>query len=390
MKNKKVLIACIADPSGNPRPRRAIELCCSLGMSVAVLGLPCQQNMPFSLTAFFELIPPSFSIFAKIIRRVWGICTIFCPFERGKIFFEKIRFGLSNVRKEIFQKNFDLIIVENIQLLPVIFEIRGSAKILFDAREFYTREFEGNWWFDRFEKPRRVQLCKNYMPRCDAVVTVSEGLRDAFASDFGIKASVYRSTPDYVNLTPQPTNTDYIRMIYHGAAHRDRQIEKLIEIAECLDSRYSLTLMLVGNHSYQKELQQLASKTNRVIFRPPVPFEEIIPAIHQYDIGFLYYSSTAFNVYHCLPNKFFEYIQARLMLAIGPSPDMAQLIRQYGCGVVAEEFTVKSMAMALNALTAEDIDQGKQNAHQAAKELCFEKEKEHLIKVMVEIFSNSI
>ncbi len=222
------------------------------------------------------------------------------------------------------------------------------------------------------------------MTLCDAVLTVSGGLQQAFASDFGINTTLYRSTPFYADLSPQPTDKNCIRMIYHGAANRDRQIEKLIEITRQLGKRFCLTLMLVGNKSYQRELQSIASDTENVRFRSPVPFEEIILTVSQYDIGFFYSEPKTFNLLHCLPNKFFEYIQARLMIAIGPSPDMAALVKEYGCGVAAEEFTVSSMTAALNALTVEDIDQGKRNADRAAKELCFEKEKERMVKVMAE------
>jgi hypothetical protein len=113
-----------------------------------------------------------------------------------------------------------------------------------------------------------------------------------------------------------------------------------------------------------------------------VPIEEIIPTIGQYDVGFFYYEPTGFNIAHCLPNKLFEYIQARLMIAIGPSPDMAELVKEYGCGVIAGEFSVHAMAKSLNLLSAEDIDKYKNNSDRAAKELCFEKEKNKMSTIL--------
>jgi len=171
-------------------------------------------------------------------------------------------------------------------------------------------------------------------------------------------------------------------MVYHGAANRNRRIENLIDVVLLLDDRFSLDLILVGNPRYQQELRRKAAGMKRINFVEPVVFEEIIPTIAKYDIGFFYCEPVTFNLANCLPNKFFEYIQARLMIAIGPSPDMAEIVHEYKCGIVAEEFSVHSMAKALNALTADDIDEYKRNSDKAARELCFEKESGKLVSIL--------
>ena len=87
----------------------------------------------------------------------------------------------------------------------------------------------------------------------------------------------------------------------------------------------------------------------------------------------------------CLPNKFFEFIQARLAIAIGPSPEMARLTKQYNLGIISKNFTPKSMAESLNSLTKEQILQYKENANQAAKILNAEREGEKLFRILEEI-----
>lgn len=379
----KVLVMCLSDPDGDPRPRRAVELCTQLGFDVSVMGYPTGRT--FALHSYYPLLSPSSSVLHKILRRLWGIVGILMPSERERVFCEKKRFGLTGAKTALAGQRFDILIVEDLQLLPLAFEVRGDGKILFDAREYYPRQNEGDLWFDLFEKPRRVQLCRDYLPQCDAVVTVSEGLRREFLKEFGVDAEVYRSTPLYVDHPVHPTDPERIRMVYHGAANRNRRIENLIEIVSLLDDRFSLDLILTGNLRYQQELRRKASSMKRVAFRDPVPIEEIIPTIGQYDVGFFYYEPTGFNIAHCLPNKLFEYIQARLMIAIGPSPDMAELVKEYGCGVIAGEFSVHAMAKSLNSLSAADIDKYKNNSDRAAKELCFEKEKNKMSTILKRI-----
>ena len=48
-----------------------------------------------------------------------------------------------------------------------------------------------------------------------------------------------------------------------------------------------------------------------------------------------------------MPNKFFEYIQARIVPAIGPSPEMARIAREWDCGIVADDYTPEALAAAI-------------------------------------------
>lgn len=376
----KVLVLCLSDPASDPRPRRVIELCSSLGFDVSVMSYASRETS-LGVTRY-NLRAPSPNLLSKIVRRLWGTVSAILPFESWRMFCDKRRFELAGAKDLLEGKRFDLFIVEDLQLLPLVFEVRQGGKVLFDAREYYPRQNEGELWFDMFDSRRRVQLCSCYMTRCDAVITVSEGLRREYFDEFGISAGVYRGTPNHVDLPVHNTDPRCIRMVYHGAANRNRRIENLIDIVSLLDDRFSLDLILVGNPRYRQELRRKAADMKRINFIEPVGFEEIIPTIAKYDIGFFYCEPVTFNLANCLPNKFFEYIQARLMIAIGPSPDMAEIVHEYQCGIVAEEFSVHSMAKAFNALTADDIDEYKRNSDKAARELCFEKESGKLVSIL--------
>jgi hypothetical protein len=68
-----------------------------------------------------------------------------------------------------------------------------------------------------------------------------------------------------------------------------------------------------------------------------------------------------------LPNKFFDYLMAGLAPVIGPSPEMADVCRQWDCGVVAPDFSVEGVASVLRDLDAAAIDRLKLQALEAAK-----------------------
>jgi hypothetical protein len=162
-------------------------------------------------------------------------------------------------------------------------------------------------------------------------------------------------------------------MIHHGAAIRSRRLELMIDMMQYLDQRFRLDFMLVGNdRKYVAELQSRAADDTRVRFLEPVPMPDICRATNQYDLGLFLLPPTNFNYRFALPNKLFEFIQARLAIAIGPSPEMARIVNDYKLGVVSQSFEPRELAELLNAMTHDQLWQYKQAAHAAAGQLCFE------------------
>ena len=54
-----------------------------------------------------------------------------------------------------------------------------------------------------------------------------------------------------------------------------------------------------------------------------------------------------FNHIHAFPNKFFEFIQARLALVIGYSLEMIEIVKKYQIGVIAKSFLRKGLSSGL-------------------------------------------
>lgn len=192
---------------------------------------------------------------------------------------------------------------------------------------------------------------------------------------------------DFTSFPTHYIQENSIRIIHHGMASPDRYIHKMIEVMDYVDDRFTLDLMLVSTYyqDYFQTLQQMTSDRKNTRIIPIVPFEEIIPFTSQYDIGMFLVPFSTFNLKMCLPNKFFEFIQARLAIAIGPSPEMAKLVQQYHLGIISKDFTPKSMAESLNKLTKEEILQYKENSNKAAKILNAQNEGEKLLKIVEEV-----
>lgn len=296
--------------------------------------------------------------------------------------------SLLAARQTLSEEAYEHIFCEDITLLPLALSLqdepqnRGRAGIIMDAREFYPLQFEHQFIWRTFLGPFNDYLCRTYLPRADHIFTVSPGLQDAYLDRYGLSCRLIPSCAPFHDIAPHATGGK-IRLIHHGAGTPARKLEVMIETARLLDERFSLDLMLMPNDSdYLRKLTDMAEATGRVRIIPPVPMPQIVSFISDYDMGLYVLEPRAFNLRHCLPNKFFEFLQARLGIAIGPSPDMASLVRKHGLGVVADDFSPEAMATRLNALTTADIDAFKAAADVAARELCWERNEQTIAAML--------
>ena len=371
---------CFADPASNPRPRRTRQLLRELGYHVDLLSFPTGDRREGERHFVLPGAPASFA--ARVARKARSVAHLglrrLVPSNRFRDDLNHARLGIAGFESELGQARYDVIVAHDIYLLSLARRIRGSARLVFDAREFYPRQNDEHFWFRISEQPERERICRAYLRECDAVITVSPGLADAYARAFGVRPHVVMSTPSYHELEPTPTEPDRFRIVHLGIANPNRQLEKMIDVAAALDDRFTLDFYLTGSEDYIRALRERAASCGRVRVLPPVPFERIIPTLNAYDIGLCYFEPLTFNLLHCLPNKLFEFIQARLMIATGPSPDIAQVTREHDCGVVADSFAPAAMAAALARLTTADVQRAKRNSAIAARVLCFEQESRKL------------
>lgn len=379
-KKKKALVMLLGDPSSDPRPNRMIDTLNQQGFTVDIVSHEVKGNINAHKQS---AIKTNFS--SKLLRKAFHLlrCALSAFPKSSDInnLINNLAFGLTGLHRFFRDQNYNVIVVEDLFLLPLAFKIKKKAKIIFDAREYYPRQNEENFFWRLFEKPERVRLCAQYLHLCDHILTVSPGLQREYKKDFGLETVLYRSVPRYSIQAPRHTDSNHIKIVHHGVANPNRKLEKMIEMVKKLDSRFYFDMYLTGRQAEISSLRAYSADNDRIRILEPVSFVNLAEMLSKYDIGLYYLEPSGFNVTYNLPNKFFEFIQARLAIAIGPSPDMATLVTQHDLGLVADEFTVDSMAEAINRLTVDDINHYKSNAHKAAELLCYESETKKILEI---------
>ena len=291
---------------------------------------------------------------------------------------------LANVRA-------DLILANDLQTLPLALKVAKGARVVLDAHEYAPRQNEDVLSWRLLIQNYATYLCRKYIPQVHAMMTVCPGIAETYERDTGVKPLVMTSAPDYEDLEPNVMsgNGRRIRLIHHGAAAPSRKIENMIRMMDDLDERFELNFMFVESHPrYLRHLKRLAEKRSAIRFLPPQPMHQLPRYLNQFDIGVYLLEPTNFNHLHSLPNKFFEFIQARLGVAIGPSPEMARIVREHNLGVISEDFSPKRLAQCLRHLDPKTINFYKSQSHKAAQILSAEKNKELLLDLVKKLLKD--
>lgn len=377
---KNIALLCDSNPLTRPRPYRLITML-KEHYSLFVFGVECPKIEGVQSFGF----PRLKSAKERSIKEQEELHRALKNRDFQPLIFTPNRLILQE--KLLSTPKLSLLIVEDLLLLPIALAYKQSypeTKIMIDLREFYPLEYENDpKWLESFGKFFSF-LCENYLHKVDLALTVSEGLKQRYKQDYGLDCELFLSLPPYFDLVP--SNNPRIELIYHGFISSDRESENLLEIASSLAPHLHLNLIALSNQpSFLEDFTERASKIPSISLLPPVPMQEIIPFTQSFDLGLITLKPNGFNNTHALPNKFFEYIQARLGVISTPLPSLKPIIESFHFGLCAKDFQTKSLIEILNTLDLKQVQEFKQNAHRASQSLNLSHNKAKILSLIVQL-----
>ncbi|MDO4899361.1 hypothetical protein [Actinomyces sp.] len=282
-------------------------------------------------------------------------------------------------RKQLEPGEFDVILADDAETVPLAQWLRPAGGVHADLHEYAPRQKEGVPRWRIFVAPYMRWLCRTYVTRADSVTTVAQGLADAYRREYGIRAEIVTNATPYREAEPTPVGRP-LRLVHSGAALPDRHLEIMVEAVGLTERDVTLDLYLTRNDRAVIDALRAraaalpAARAGRVRVMDPVPYAELIDTLARYDVGVFSIPPVSFNYKHTLPNKLFDFVQARLAVVVSPSPEMARMVDQYHLGAVTDDFTATSLAATLDVLTDAKVAAGKAAADAAARELSAEQQ----------------
>lgn len=284
--------------------------------------------------------------------------------------------------------SFDAVVANDLDTLPVSLRIAGGRPVLADLHEYAPRWRDNSRRWMLVKGPYMDYLCRRYLPLAQRRITVADSIAAAYGRNYGTAFETITNAALGRKPTPRATSRP-IRLVHTGSSAANRRLEVMIEGAAGVPG-VTLDLYLVpgSDRRYLGDLVALASSTSNVKVLDPVSVEEL-PALHdRYDVGLSVLSTDTYNTRYSLPNKLFDYVQSGLGIIVGPSPEMAAVVTEYGMGEVLAEFSADSLSAALRRLSTEQVDEWKAATCRAAGALAGEVQAERLRAIVSDLLNN--
>lgn len=315
--------------------------------------------------------------------------------RRFRLWFKKTFLFYANYNIRLFfylmKVPVDIIVSNDLDtLLACWLAAKFRKKILvFDSHELFTEvpELVDRPFVKKFWHVKERWL----LPSIKIGYTVSKPIqkyyKEKYDKDFQLIRNVGQFRPE---LTFKEIEEEYV-IIYQGAVNKGRGLELMLKALKHLDNA---RLWVIGKGDELSNIKALCKELNveeKVIFFGRINLEKLPKYTRKAHIGFSLEEDLGLNYRYALPNKIFDYIQARIPVIVSDLPEMKAVIDEYGIGKVLTERQPEKLAELINeiATNVELQQEVKQNLELAARDLCWQREEEKVIKLYRKAFELS-
>ena len=220
------------------------------------------------------------------------------------------------------------------------------------------------------------------VPNLKFTYTVSNSYANWYNQSYGIQSEIIKNVP---KQREAPNNSETLNqkiVIYQGAVNPSRGIDKMILSMQFLDNTQ---LWVIGDGPLLAEYKTLSKDigvVDKVRFfgkLSPTELKEITPKA---DLGLSLEEDNGLSYRYALPNKVFDYIQARIpMLGSSDLPEIKELIEKYQIGDLIDNHHPEHIASKINAILKIDKQSFLANLDLASKELNWENQEHKLVNI---------
>lgn len=328
------------------------------------------------------LIGRKFSNSPDLEKRVYKTKRLRLLFNKGFCFYAEYNFRLFFV---LWFSNAKVLLANDLDSLTANYlasKIKG-CHLVYDSHEYFTEVPE------LIHRPRvkrfweRIE--KRIVPKLKTAYTVCQSIAEIYTQKYGVDFKVVRNIPVASNSGIQKKHNDSKSKIilYQGALNIGRGLEQAI-----LAMRYveNARLIIAGDGDIKTHLENLVKKENlqnKVEFTGRLSIDRLKQLTPTADLGLSIEEDLGLNYRFALPNKLFDYIQARVPVLITDLPEMKAIVEKYQIGTITPSLEPQALAHAISdALASKNYTTWCKNTEQASQELNWETEE----KIIQEIY----
>lgn len=294
---------------------------------------------------------------------------------------------VQQTRRLLRGRAFDAVLANDAETLGVAISVAGAQRVHADLHEFYPGLPVDDSKLGQRQRRYWTWLISRFGARVHSSTTVGAAIADRYVS-YGLTPRVVTNAAPMRNLEPTATKRP-VRLVHSGNPFKERGLAAIMSAVATSTADVTLDLYLTYNPPIDRaDLQRLAGLLgDRITIHEPVAQTVLIETLHRYDVGIHVLPPTSENNALALPNKFFDFVQARLGIVVGPSVEMADIVREHGLGFVTDDFSEECIRTVLDNLTPDVVDGFKAAAHRNAAALSAEAQIEVWAEAVREIIS---
>jgi|WetSurSiteA1Bulk_404760.scaffolds.fasta_scaffold00786_8 glycosyltransferase involved in cell wall biosynthesis len=289
----------------------------------------------------------------------------------------------------------DILVANDLDTLPAVYlaSLIKRSVMVYDSHEYFTEvpELVSRTWVKMFWE----RLESLILPRVKYSYTVSNSIANEYHQLYGIEMRVFRNLPYriekgtrsvYSSKKPQEKI-----IIYQGSLNMGRGLELAIKAMKFISNA---RLVIAGTGDVESELRELAGSLalhDKVEFTGRVSPENMLQYTRRADLGISLEEKLGLNYYYALPNKLFDYIQARIPVLVSDLPEMSAIVNRYGIGRVLHTRDAYELALVISEMLTDQSNglTWRNNLEKAAQELCWENEEVLMLEFYRQVISES-
>ena len=356
---KRIIISVTSDLATDQRVLKTADSCHKNGYDVLLVGRKMKKSLP---------VNTSFAV--KRFRLL---------FNRSALFYAEYNIRLFFL---LLFSRADILLSNDTDTLPANYfasRIRRK-KLVFDAHELFPEVPE----LTNRPKVKRIweKIENRIFPKLKHSYTVCRSIADYYNLKYGINMQVVRNVPYYreFSKTGILSYSGKKIILYQGALNIGRGLEWIINAMPLIENA---VFVIIGDGDIRHQLEKQAENLNlseKVVFLGKISGDELYKYTSDADIGLCLLDNRGLSYYFSLPNRIFDYIQARVPVLASDFPEISKIVTHYNTGKLIDNYAPEYLAETISEMLENPIDT--QHFDKISKELCWENEEKILLRII--------
>lgn len=323
---------------------------------------------------------------SELINRNYKTTRMKLLFNSGFLFYAE--YNLRLFFKLFFLKK-DILLANDLDTLLPNYLISNffNKKLVYDSHELFTevpelinRPFVQKFW---------LRLEEFILPKLKNSYTVNYSIAKYYNIKYHLNFEVIRNVPlqiKSIETSSFPFKTNEKKVIlYQGSINKGRGLELMLEAMLFIENAI---FICIGNGDIEQKIKQRVIDLNleeKVKFIPrmiPIELQKLTPLA---DLGISLEEDLGLNYKYALPNKLFDYVQAKIPVLVSNLPEMKQIVLKYNIGEIVLNRNPKVLANQINNILQNRKELYIKQLEEASKKLIWENESKKLIELIKDL-----